>query len=70
MALGVLDGGAVELEAGAHVQLGPALLVQVEQTGHVRAEVGRRPPPARPAPTHIASLLLENVRTHLGLKRA
>lgn len=64
----LLDQGLVKLSPGAGVDVGPAELAVVLQTGDVSAEEGSELPPAACALTLVTQLIVQDVGLHLHLR--
>lgn len=63
----LLDQGLVELSPGAGVNVGPAELAIVLQTGDISAEEGGKLPSAASALTLVTQLIVQDVGLHLHL---
>lgn len=62
-----LDQGLVELPAGPRVDLGPALLTVILQTGDVGAEEGSELAPTSGSLAFVTHLVVQDVRLDLHL---
>lgn len=64
----LLHQGLVKLSPRAGVDVGPAELAVVLQTGDISTEKGRKLPPAACTLALITELIIQDVRLHLNLR--